>query len=323
MFIIDSISNMIKANFLSPKQRIELLRHVRSQREDHGVARRANALLLLDDGKSCVEVGKVLYIDDDSIRNWHKQYMNKGWDFVRCDGWAGSQSKITIAQSNQLSDWIQAHFCNSSKGIRAYILEKFGISYSASGCTKLLKNLGFEYKKPKSLIQVSSAEKQAEFIAAAVNSSAGRKRINIQAAVCLENFDTPFVEPLRVNGQSSIQLLKKIEANNPDKALIHVIWDNAGYHKSREIKDWLKRPDCRIQLHLLPPYCPHLNPIERLWAVMHQHVTHNKYYPNVRQFADAILSFLRETIPKQWRSFRDQVTDNFRIISNSDLRVLE
>ena len=32
--------------------------------ETHGVARRANAVLLLDDGLSCVEVAKVLYLDD-------------------------------------------------------------------------------------------------------------------------------------------------------------------------------------------------------------------------------------------------------------------
>jgi transposase len=58
----------------------------------------------------------------------------------------------------------------------------------------------------------------------------------------------------------------------------------------------------------LPPYCPHLNPllgrllrnrlsamIERLWAVMHQHVTHNRYHPTQKQFANAILNFFRET----------------------------
>jgi hypothetical protein len=35
---------------------------------------------------------------------------------------------------------------------------------------------------------------------------------------------------------------------------------------------FLSRPDCRIRLIALPPYCPDLNPIERLWKVMHRHV---------------------------------------------------
>ena len=84
-------------------------------------------------------------------------------------------------------------------------------------------------------------------------------------AVCLENFDVPFVEPVTVDGDSAVQLLAKIEANNPSKSLVHVIWDNAAYHRCAAVKKWLSRPKCRIHLIQLPAYCPHLNPIERLW----------------------------------------------------------
>ncbi|MEJ6713345.1 MAG: helix-turn-helix domain-containing protein [Rhodobacterales bacterium] len=82
---------MIRSNFLSRDDRRELLSCVKRQREDHGVARRANALLLLDDGKSCVEIAQVLYLDDDTVRGWHKQYLSEGWDAVayhRLERWA-------------------------------------------------------------------------------------------------------------------------------------------------------------------------------------------------------------------------------------------
>jgi len=59
-------------------------------------------------------------------------------------------------------------------------------------------------------------------------------------------------------------------------ALIHVFLDNARYHHAKLVHDWLSRPGCRIRLHFVPAYCPHLNPIERLWGVMHKHVTHNE-----------------------------------------------
>ena len=75
---------------------------------------------------------------------------------------------------------------------------------------------------------------------------------------------------------------------NPDKRIIHVIWDNAAYHKGPDVRAFLARPACRINLIQLPPYCPHLNPIERLWAVLHRHVTHNRYYRSQKLFADAI-----------------------------------
>jgi hypothetical protein len=67
---------------------------------------------------------------------------------------------------------------------------------------------------------------------------------------------------------------------------------------------------------------PALNPIERLWGLMHRNVTHNKCYATCGQFADAALDFLRGKVPKNWGSFRDSVTDNFRVINPTDFRVL-
>ena len=62
----------------------------------------------------------------------------------------------------------------------------------------------------------------------------------------------------------------------PGKRLIHLFVDNARYHHAKLVQAWLARPGCRIQLHFIPAYCPHLDPIERLWGLMHRHVTHNQ-----------------------------------------------
>ena len=57
--------------------------------------------------------------------------------------------------------------------------------------------------------------------------------------------------------------------------LIHVFVDNASYHKADIVKEWLAAAGREIVLHFLPPYCPHLDPIERLWVLMQENVTHN------------------------------------------------
>lgn len=352
---------MIRPSFLSPTARSELEACVRRQREDHGIARRANAILLLDDGESCTRIAKFLYLDDDTIRGWYKAYRRDGWEALALDSWQGGQSRMTRAQEAALCAWLEARFCRSTAEIRAHISAEFGLGYSHSGCIKLLARLGFEYRKPRPLPRVASAQKQAEFIALyealmndlhaneavyfadavhpeyqtkpafgwvktgsnpAVKTTAGRGRVNIHGAVNLETFDAPFVEPATVDGVSAAQLLAKIEARNPDKRVIHVIWDNAAYHKGPDVRAFLARAECRIHLIQLPPYCPHLNPIERLWAVLHQHVTYNRYYPSQKQFAAAILAFFRETIPKEWKNFRDKVSDNFRVITHERFRVL-
>ncbi len=94
-----------------------------------------------------------------------------------------------------------------------------------------------------------------------VHSTAGRDRVNIHGALNLETFDARFVEPLSVDGVGAVQLLTKIEARNPSKRLIHVIWDNAAYHKGPDVRAFLARAACRrIHLIQLPPCCPHLHP---------------------------------------------------------------
>ena len=352
---------MIQPNFLSAAERAELERCVRRQRENHGIARRANAILLLDDGESCAQIAKFLYLDDDTVRGWYKSYRLDGWEALAIDGWQGGHSWMAADQEAELCTWLEGRFCRSTGEVRAYIAAEFGLRYSHSGCVKLLRRLGFEYRKPKALPRVADEDRQADFITfyetlmtslpvdetvyfadavhpeyqtkpafgwvrkgsnPAVKTTAGRGRVNIHGALCLENFDAPVVEPVTIDGNSAVQLLEKIEANNPTMTTIHVIWDNAAYHRCEAVKHWLARPECRIHLIQLPAYCPHLNPIERLWAVLHAHVTHNRFYPTQKQFADAILHFFRETIPKQWPEFRDQVTDNFRVISHQNFRVL-
>jgi hypothetical protein len=60
---------------------------------------------------------------------------------------------------------------------------------------------------------------------------------------------------------------------------------------------------------------PHLDPIERLWDLMHKHATHNRCHATFADFKVAILTFLREEVPRKRDTYCDQVTDNFRIIS--------
>ena len=267
---MDSDLLMIRPNFLSAANRLELEQCLRRHREEYGIARRANAILLLDKGKSCAEIAEFLYLDDDTIRGWFKVFRQEGWDTLAHDGWQGGQSRLTSDQETKLSAWLEDHFCRSAVEIRAFITAKFELGYSHSGCLKMLGRLGFEYRKPRALPRVADEDKQAEFIAfyqdlmtklpadeavyfadavhpeyqskpsygwarkgsnPAIQTASGRGRVNIHGALKLETFDAPFVEPTTVDGVSSVQLLAKIEARNPDKRIIHVIWDNARYHK--------------------------------------------------------------------------------------------
>ena len=78
----------------------------------------------------------------------------------------------------------------------------------------------------------------------------------------------------------------------------------------------------RTKLHFILACCPCLDPIERLWGLIHKHVTHNRRHGTSADFRAAILAFLREEVPRNRHVFCDAVTDDFRITSPEDSRIL-
>ena len=147
----------------------------------------------------------------------------------------------------------------------------------------------------------------------AIEQTTGRQRLNIHGAIDLETGRTKMIEAEAIDAASTIKLLAGIEALYSTTALIHVFLDNARYHHAKIVRKWLSQPGRRIALDFDPSNCPHLYLIERPWALMHQHQTHNKTYETCREFADAILNFLRDQVPRKWRA-SDLVTDNFRVV---------
>ncbi len=57
--------------------------------------------------------------------------------------------------------------------------------------------------------------------------------------------------------------------------MIHVICDNAVFHRSRAVQAYLARWAHRLKVHFLPKYAPETNPIERVWWHFHETVTRN------------------------------------------------
>ena len=354
---------MIRLGFLSAVDRADLIALAKDGSAAHRLARRANALVLLDAGYTFNKVAKVLLLDDGTIRAWHKMFIEGGIEGLTRFEPGGSACQMSDGQQDELKVWVAAVLPRSTRQIGAWIEKQFDLVFaSRSGLIALLNRLGLAYQKPDVIPRKLDGDKQRAFIAAyesllnalpenqavlfadavhpthaarpagcwaprqeklAIEQTSGRQRINIHGAVDLETGQTRMIEALTIDAASTIRLLESIEAMHPVLALTHVFLDNARYHHAKLVRAWLARPGCRIKLHFIPPYCPHLNPIERLWGVMHKHVTHNKCYATCADFAAATLGFLRENVPRNWATFRDSVTDNFRVIIPAEFRVMK
>src|SRR5271167_5153198 len=86
---------MIRGGFLSETDRKALIALARDGLSPGRVTRRANALVLLDDGMSCQQVARVLLFDDDTIRGWYELFEQSGFDGLTRFDMGGSSSKMT------------------------------------------------------------------------------------------------------------------------------------------------------------------------------------------------------------------------------------
>ena len=356
------MGNMIRAGFLDTVEREELIELARNGSAAHRLARRANALVLLDRGMSCEDIGSVLLLDDDTVRAWHRLYMEDGIEGLAGFGYEGSVCHLSATQQEKLRAWVGETLPRTTRQVGAWIERELGIVYqSRSGLIALLHRLGMEHRKPQAVSRKLDEAKQEAFIETydallnrlpgdeavmfadavhpthaarpvgcwapkgtkvAVDQTSGRQRMNLHGAIDLETGKTRILEVLTVDAMSTIALLMAIEALYPAMRLIHVFVDNARYHHAKLVQEWLAQPGRRIKLHFIPAYCPHLNPIERLWGLMHKNVTHNRCYATFNGFCEAMLGFLRGHVPKNWDTLCDDVSDNFRVISPKDFRVL-
>jgi hypothetical protein len=104
----DSVSSMIRSGFLSEEDRKALTALARDGSSPCRVTRRANALVLLDEGWSCQQVAHALLLDDDTIRSWRKLFEQRGIEGITSFDVGGSASYLSVKQEDDLKAWVSA-----------------------------------------------------------------------------------------------------------------------------------------------------------------------------------------------------------------------
>ena len=73
----------------------------------------------------------------------------------------------------------------------------------------------------------------------------------------------------------------------------------------------------RIVLHILPPYSPNLNPIERVWKVMNEYVRNNKVFSSFHLFRDTVMHFFNHTWDEIKHKMYTRINDNFQVFKTA------
>ncbi len=77
---------------------------------------------------SCEAIAKVLFLDDGTIRTWHRLYQEDGIEGLASFGHAGSACRLSGAQQDRLKAWITATLPRTRREIGAWIEKGCGIA---------------------------------------------------------------------------------------------------------------------------------------------------------------------------------------------------
>jgi transposase len=334
---------------LTQKEKVNL-RIAHRQTKNKRKAYRINALLLLGAGWTYVQVSKALLLDEETLRNYVKKYRAGGLVFLLKDNNIGSSAKLSRAEINKLCTHLEENLYSTVEDIVIYIKKSYGVEYKVSGVTDLLHREGFVYKKTKVIPGKADAEKQKMFVKQyeklkseklpddpiyfgdgvhpthnteshygwikkgkdkEIRSNTGRHRLNINGAIDIETKEVVARYDDTLNAQSTVKLLKEIEAKHQSASNIYMIIDNAKYYKCHVVSEYLV--NSKVKLIFLPPYSPNLNLIERLWKFFRKKITKGRYYEKFDEFKLASKQFFKDL--KKYKSELDSLlTENFHII---------
>lgn len=256
---------------------------------------------------------------------------------------------MSKTEEQALTTYLKEHTYQTVKSIVEYVHATCGKSYSIEGMTHLLHRFGFVYKKAKvipgkvdrekqevfkqeyqELKQSKNPQDKIYFVDAshpqhnnqpfygwiykgeekAVRTNTGRKRVNLNGAINLEDMAITVLSEETINTHAMMRLVLTLEERQPTGE-IYLIVDNASYNHSYELQLFLEDHP-RTHLKYLPAYSPNLNIIERLWKFFHQK-HHDKYFEKFKEFEQEVLSFFKN-INKYNDELKTLLTDSFQTL---------
>lgn len=312
-------------------QQLQVLRIAHRQERNRNAAYRINAIILLGSGWTLKQVSEALLLDDETLRYWVEKYRSGGIEGLIKTHHKGRSSRLSISQEQALCEELENTIYLTTSAVIAWIEQAFSVQYTQSGTRDLLHRLGYEFKKPKlvpgnpdpeaqdifveqyeyfmenmpeneEVLFVDAVHPEHNTVAAygwikkgqkrTLKTNSGRQRLNFHGAINVETQDMTVIESKTVNAGSTIELFERISQRYPNSARLHIILDNARYHYSSLVKEYLNK-NKRINLVFLPTYSPELNLIERVWKYFKKKVLYNQYHENLEAFRKASIDFFQ------------------------------
>jgi transposase len=165
----------VEESVLSEEDYTEACRRYKDKRTKLRERLRYHALILATQGYSYPEIGRILLVSEEAVRQWAGRYTAEGLaglqNHLRWGGEHGQRS-LDAAQFEELERLLQSEAMPGTRvgsgwtgrAIRQFILERFGQRDSQSGVGKLLHLMGWSYQRGRKLYIRRRPEEQARFV---------------------------------------------------------------------------------------------------------------------------------------------------------------
>ena len=110
----------------------------------------------------------------------------------------------------------------------------------------------------------------------------------------------------KMDSSRFIQFLEKVLSKRT--RLLVLMVDNASYHTSNEVKEFIEKHKDKIRLFFMPPYAPELNPAEQVWNEIKHRQLEKQPIKNRKDFKNRVESAL-----KKLQDFKERVQSFFRL----------
>ena len=153
----------------------EACRRYKDKRTKLHERQRYHAMILVTQGYSYREVGRILLVDEESVSEWDTLYQATGLDSLKNhSSWGGEHAQrfLSTEQLTELKQTLAAEAMAgtkpgsgwTAKAIRKLIRDEYAISYSKSGVRKLLCEIGWSYQRGRKLYIRRTLAEQARFV---------------------------------------------------------------------------------------------------------------------------------------------------------------
>jgi transposase len=275
------------------------------------------ALELEREGRTQREIAAILDVTEAAVSKWMAAARRGGPEALRSHPAPGPIPKLTDGQLLLLPDFLwhgaeaygfrgEVWTCARIAGV---IAQEFGIRYSKSQVSRLLKRLEWTPQVPivhairrdEDAIERWRAEVWPELRRRArrqrrepifvdesgfyllpgvvktyapkgetpvVHEWQTRDHLSVMGAVTPEGKIYTMVRPESLNGMHVIDFLFHLGHTAGDRLLM--IWDRSPIHRRAEVGEFLAQVGRAVDLEILPPYAPDLNPVEWMWKHLKQ-----------------------------------------------------